>query len=81
MRTTTFVSQSQTRNAGGDFYDLFPVEDGRWMVVVGDVCGKGPEAASVMGIVRASPRAIALREHSPARLMSMVNDPLLGPGR
>jgi serine phosphatase RsbU (regulator of sigma subunit) len=63
--------------AGGDFYDLFPVGDGRWMVVVGDVCGKGPEAASVMGIARASLRAIALREHSPARLMTLVNDALL----
>jgi len=62
--------------AGGDFYDLFPIDDGRWMVVVGDVCGKGPEAASVMGIARASLRAIALREHSPARLMALVNDAL-----
>jgi hypothetical protein len=62
--------------AGGDFYDLFPVDESRWMVVVGDVCGKGPEAASVMGITRASLRAIALREHSPAQLMAQVNDAL-----
>ena len=33
---------------GGDFYDLFEV-GGHWMAVVGDVCGKGPEAAALAG--------------------------------
>ncbi|MHB1343460.1 MAG: PP2C family protein-serine/threonine phosphatase [Thermoleophilia bacterium] len=38
---------------GGDFYDLFPIGDGRVAVVVGDVSGKGIEAASLTGTVRA----------------------------
>ncbi|WP_063753158.1 ATP-binding protein, partial [Streptomyces resistomycificus] len=34
----------------GDFYDLFPAGDGRWCFAVGDVQGKGPEAAVVIGL-------------------------------
>ncbi|EEP72799.1 stage II sporulation E family protein [Micromonospora sp. ATCC 39149] len=37
---------------GGDFYDVLPLPDGRWLVVVGDVSGKGVEAAAVTGLVR-----------------------------
>jgi PAS domain S-box-containing protein len=37
---------------GGDFYDLFRVSDDQWAVVIGDVCGKGPGAAAVTGLVR-----------------------------
>ncbi|CAN5203713.1 hypothetical protein BH24ACT23_BH24ACT23_08420 [soil metagenome] len=43
---------------GGDFYDLFEV-GGRWMAVVGDVCGKGPEAAALTALVRHTLRATA----------------------
>ena len=43
---------------GGDFYDLFEA-GGRWMAVVGDVCGKGPEAASLTALVRHTLRATA----------------------
>lgn len=38
--------------AGGDFYDLFRANDGRWCFALGDVCGHGPEAAVVIGLVR-----------------------------
>ncbi len=43
---------------GGDFYDLFEVGD-HWMAVVGDVCGKGPEAAALTALVRHTLRATA----------------------
>ncbi len=43
---------------GGDFYDLFQV-NGHWMAVVGDVCGKGPEAAAMTALVRHTLRATA----------------------
>jgi serine phosphatase RsbU (regulator of sigma subunit)/CHASE1-domain containing sensor protein len=43
---------------GGDFYDLFQTGD-RWIAVVGDVCGKGPEAASLTALVRHTLRATA----------------------
>ncbi|WP_239082753.1 SpoIIE family protein phosphatase [Actinoplanes teichomyceticus] len=37
---------------GGDFYDVMPFGDNRWLVVVGDVSGKGVQAATVTGLVR-----------------------------
>lgn len=43
---------------GGDFYDVFRVSENSWMVVVGDVCGKGAEAAAMTGMARHSVRAL-----------------------
>ena len=54
---------------GGDFYDVFESRDGGWAVVVGDVCGKGPEAAAVTGLARHTLRAGA-RARSTARAAS-----------
>jgi serine phosphatase RsbU (regulator of sigma subunit) len=62
---------------GGDFYDVFSIDDNRWMVVVGDVCGKGPEAATVMSVTRATLRALAMHEPSPSRLLGRLNEALL----
>ncbi|HVH54056.1 MAG TPA: PAS domain S-box protein, partial [Actinomycetota bacterium] len=53
-------------DVGGDFYDAFDTEDGAWALVVGDVCGKGPKAAALMGTARHTIRAAALREHRPS---------------
>src|SRR5207248_11443603 len=58
---------------GGDFYDLFET-DGEWGVVMGDVCGKGPEAAAVTGLARYTIRAAAMRERSPSRILGILND-------
>jgi serine phosphatase RsbU (regulator of sigma subunit) len=62
--------------AGGDFYDVFLTPSGCWLVI-GDVCGKGVEAAAVTAIVRHSIRALAFREHSPAQVLATVNDVML----
>lgn len=62
---------------GGDFYDLFPLGDGRVAVVVGDVSGKGVEAASLTGTVRAMLRSFASLDPSPALLLSNANELLL----
>jgi PAS domain S-box-containing protein len=63
---------------GGDFYDVFQVEDGSWMVVVGDVCGKGPAAAAVTGLFRNTLRAVAAREQGPAVILGQTSDTILG---
>ncbi len=63
---------------GGDFYDLFEQSDGVWVVVIGDVCGKGPEAAAVTGLFRHTLRAVAVRQRSPARVLRLTNDAILG---
>ena len=62
---------------GGDFYDAFSVADDEWGIVIGDVCGKGAEAAAVMGIARFTTRAIAMSERRPSSLLTGLNDALL----
>lgn len=46
---------------GGDFYDAFELSDSCWAFALGDVCGKGPEAAAVTALVRYTLRAAAMR--------------------
>jgi sigma-B regulation protein RsbU (phosphoserine phosphatase) len=62
---------------GGDFYDAFQTGDGNWALVIGDVCGKGPEAAVVTGLARHTIRAVALRERRPSRVLSALNTAML----
>jgi serine phosphatase RsbU (regulator of sigma subunit) len=63
-------------DVGGDFYDAFDTEDGSWALVVGDVCGKGPKAAALMGAARHTIRAAALREQRPSAVLAMLNTAL-----
>jgi PAS domain S-box-containing protein len=58
---------------GGDFYDVFEIGEGEWTVALGDVVGKGPDAAALMGMVRHTIRAAAIRERAPARVLATVN--------
>jgi PAS domain S-box-containing protein len=62
---------------GGDFYDLFEVDDGSWIALVGDVCGTGAEAAAITSQVRYTARALGRRVDGPAALLSEINDALL----
>ena len=62
---------------GGDFYDLFRTGRSTWAVVIGDVCGKGAEAASLTGLVRYTIRAAAMQTTRPARILSMLNEAIL----
>lgn len=60
----------------GDFYDVFPVPDG-WGVVIGDVCGKGAQAARTTALARSTVRAIAHSGGRPAAVLAALNDVLL----
>ena len=62
---------------GGDFYDMFPLATGVWCLVMGDVCGKGAEAAALTGAVRWTVRAVATGERDPRRIIKVLNDTLL----
>jgi PAS domain S-box-containing protein len=62
---------------GGDFYDLFASGGNGWTVVMGDVCGKGPEAAAVTALARYTLRAAAMRERLPSRSLRLLNEALL----
>ena len=65
---------------GGDFYDVFEVARGDWAAVVGDVCGKGPEAAAVTAIARHTLRAAALHHRRPAAVLRLLNEALVSQG-
>ncbi|MFJ6509319.1 SpoIIE family protein phosphatase [Streptomyces sp. NPDC091879] len=58
---------------GGDFYDLFPLGDGRWAFFLGDVCGKGPQAAAVTSLTRYTLRAAALHNPDPVTVLNTLN--------
>jgi sigma-B regulation protein RsbU (phosphoserine phosphatase) len=57
---------------GGDYYDFLSLQDGRWGIAIGDVCGKGIGAALIMASLHASLRAQALRSH--LNLSALIGD-------
>ncbi|MGD9705805.1 MAG: SpoIIE family protein phosphatase [Acidimicrobiia bacterium] len=64
---------------GGDFYDVFAVED-HWAIVIGDVCGTGPVAASVTGLARHTIRAAARHGDDPPEVLRHLNLAVNGSG-
>jgi GAF domain-containing protein len=58
---------------GGDFYDVFEVGPDRWLALIGDVCGTGPEAAAVMGMARHAAWAIGSRARTTGELLQELN--------
>jgi serine phosphatase RsbU (regulator of sigma subunit)/PAS domain-containing protein len=64
-------------DVGGDFYDLFSVAEGEWIAVIGDVCGKGAEAAAVTALARYTIRTAAVRRRSPAAILRWLNDAMV----
>jgi GAF domain-containing protein len=61
---------------GGDFYDVFETPSGDWALVIGDVCGKGVEAAAVTGLTRHTIRG-ASRAGRPSDVLRTLNNALL----
>lgn len=61
----------------GDFYDVFQIRGGCWGVAIGDVCGKGVEAAKVTALARHTIRAVALTEDRPDRVLGLLNRAML----
>jgi sigma-B regulation protein RsbU (phosphoserine phosphatase) len=64
-------------DVGGDFYDVFPVDGSRWAFFLGDVCGKGPEAATVTALARHTLRVAAQIDPDPVTVLSTLNTALL----
>ncbi|MFV2195622.1 SpoIIE family protein phosphatase [Nocardiopsis sp. LOL_012] len=59
---------------GGDFYDAIPLSAGRVGLVIGDVEGRGPHAAAVMGQLRAALRAFAQADREPADILRELDE-------
>lgn len=62
---------------GGDFYDVFQIGTGDWAVAIGDVCGKGVEAAVITALARHTIRAAAVHSSRPSEILAIVNEVLL----
>lgn len=62
---------------GGDFYDVFQIGPGDWVAAIGDVCGKGVEAAVVTALARHTIRAAAVHQHRPSEILATLNAVLL----
>ncbi|MFD9892657.1 SpoIIE family protein phosphatase [Amycolatopsis sp. NPDC059027] len=65
---------------GGDFYDVLAQDDGSAFLVLGDICGKGAEAAALTGRVRQSLAALQLVEHDGRTLLRLLNELLIAGG-
>ena len=61
---------------GGDTYDVMPLPDGRWMLLIADVCGDGAEAAAMTAVTRHTARAAAAAG-SPTEVLAAVNAALI----
>ncbi|WP_053227600.1 ATP-binding SpoIIE family protein phosphatase [Solirubrobacter soli] len=72
-----YRAAGEGNEVGGDFYDVFQQGDGSWALVVGDVCGKGPQAAAVTALARYTLRAHAVAGLRPSYMLARLNDALL----
>ena len=64
---------------GGDFYDVFQTSDERWALVLGDVSGKGTDAAVLTGLARHTLRAAAMRASDPTDVLAALNHAIVAP--
>ncbi len=63
----------ELNEVGGDFYDAFECGHGDWMLVIGDVCGKGAEAASVTALARHTLRAVSMLDMPPSAMLELLH--------
>ena len=66
---------------GGDFYDAFAIGDDAWGIAIGDVCGKGVDAAALTALARHTVRAAAHAYRSPAAVLEALNRAVLDESR
>ncbi|MHB1469556.1 MAG: SpoIIE family protein phosphatase [Solirubrobacteraceae bacterium] len=71
-----YTAAGELNEAGGDFYDVIEQGDGRWLLVIGDVCGKGPRAAGVTALARHTLRAGALAGLEPLAMLRLLHEAL-----
>jgi serine phosphatase RsbU (regulator of sigma subunit)/PAS domain-containing protein len=72
----TYLAAAEDPEVGGDFYDVYQTPDG-WGLAVGDVCGKGEEAAAVTAAARHAIRVLARRNADPGEVLAGANEIVL----
>ena len=77
--SAAYVPASEGLEVSGDFYDVFQVQGG-WAITVGDVCGKGQEAAAMTAAARHAIRVIAHWNPDPVDVLTKVNEIILAGG-
>ncbi len=68
-------------DVGGDFYDVFAISAGVWGIAIGDVCGKGVDAAALTALARHTVRAAAQDRPSPSAVLTALNRAVLAESR
>lgn len=75
-----YWAAGEVSDVGGDFYDVFRIGDAdapRWAVVIGDVCGTGPEAAALTAMARHTLRAAAHHGATPIEALEWLNEAII----
>ncbi|MCK8679592.1 PP2C family protein-serine/threonine phosphatase [Streptomyces lichenis] len=73
LSTAAAYHTASPDEVGGDFYDLFPLADGRWAFFLGDVCGKGADAAALTSLTRYTLRAAAIHDPDPGAALATLD--------
>ena len=73
LQAAAYYHSAAVEEIGGDFYDLFPLDQDRWAFFLGDVCGKGPAAAVVTSFLRYTLRATAVYETEPVSALAALD--------
>jgi phosphoserine phosphatase RsbU/P len=73
LESAVYYHTASPDRLGGDFYDLFPLGGGRWAFFLGDVCGKGPQAAALTSLTRYTLHAAALHDPDPVAALTTLN--------
>jgi sigma-B regulation protein RsbU (phosphoserine phosphatase) len=73
VETAAYYHTASPDRLGGDFYDVFPLDGRRFAFFMGDVCGKGPQAAAVTSLTRYTLHAAALHDPDPVSALTILN--------
>lgn len=76
---TAYLPSTGDLGVGGDFYDVFASQGG-WGVAIGDVCGRGEDAAAATATARHAIRVFGHLNGDPAEVLRMANDVMHRPG-
>ncbi len=72
-----YVPASTGTDVGGDFYDVLEVGPKQWLVAIGDICGKGAQAAALTGLVRDVMRVLVRDGRPLTRAVELLNRTLI----